>query len=288
MPFDLSKLVGKKKVDINLVVGINQVDNLGDWNGKINQPTSETKTEIQSRSKDIVKKLSSGELSVSSEQIEYYSALRAYRLHNLNGKITKYCKDGVIMINSPKEFFESDVATEMPKVVQEAAAKAMAEEDAKIEAQYGINGFLTKIAPYLNKSDIDKIKDLWDNAQARPVRVGVLGKCGVGKSTTVSNLFQGILEESEPIQINVSRIAVGNSVAQYKKYRLPKGGRLTIVDLPGYGRDVTEDATYQKIYIEELKNCDIILLIVQANSTDFADDQIMIQTLIEWKKAKII
>lgn len=32
------KIFGNKKVDINLVVGINQVDNLGPWNEKINLP----------------------------------------------------------------------------------------------------------------------------------------------------------------------------------------------------------------------------------------------------------
>ena len=42
------KIFGNKKVDINLVVGINQVDNLGPWNEKINLPTPETQKEIES------------------------------------------------------------------------------------------------------------------------------------------------------------------------------------------------------------------------------------------------
>lgn len=284
------KLFGQKKVDINLVIGINQVDNLGPWNEKINLPTPETKKEIESRAKDIKRKLSFGEMSVDKDQIDYYSALRAFRLHELNGKITKYCKDGVLMINTPLEFFDKKVATGMDERVRSAAEQKMREEDAKIEAQYGIDSFLAKLAPYIGNEDLRKLKELWHDATTRPVRVGVLGKSGVGKSTTVNNLFQGVYDEegSKTIPLNTSRIGVGNAEAQYKKYNLPKGGTLTIVDLPGYGRAVAEDETYQEIYLRELKDCDIIIMIVQANSSDLADDQVMVQTLIEWKKAGLI
>lgn len=284
------KLFGQKKVDINLVIGINQVDNLGPWNEKINLPTPETKKEIESRAKDIKRKLSFGEMSVDKDQIDYYSALRAFRLHELNGKITKYCKDGVLMINTPLEFFDKKVATGMDERVRSAAEQKMREEDAKIEAQYGIDSFLAKLAPYIGNEDLRKLKDLWHDATTRPVRVGVLGKSGVGKSITVNNLFQGVYDEegSKTIPLNTSRIGVGNAEAQYKKYNLPKGGTLTIVDLPGYGRAVAEDETYQEIYLRELKDCDIIIMIVQANSSDLADDQVMVQTLIEWKKAGLI
>lgn len=279
---------GRKKTEINLVIGINQVDNLGPWNGKINLPTESTKKGIVSRTQDIIKKLSSGEFAVSKEQIEYYSALRAFRLDHLNGKITKFCKDGVIMQNIPVSFVDERVATEMPEAIRTATKKALEEETRKIENDLGINGLLAKLSQVLGKEDLAKIQKLWDDVNARPVKVGILGKCGVGKSTTVNNLFQGELEEIEPITLNTSRLGVGNSVAQYKKYKLPKGGKLTIVDLPGYGRDLVEDETYQEIYLKELKDCDIIILIIQANSSDLVDDQVMIQTLIEWKKAGLI
>ena len=194
------------------------------------------------------------------------------------------------MINTPLEFFDEKVATGMDARVRTVAEQKMKEEDAKIEAKYGIDSFLAKLAPHISSEDLKKLQNLWHDATTRPVRVGVLGKCGVGKSTTVNNLFQGVYDEegSKTITLNTSRIGVGNAEAQYKKYNLPKGGSLTIVDLPGYGRAVAEDETYQDIYLKELKDCDIIIMIVQANSSDLADDQVMIQTLIEWKKAGLI
>lgn len=281
-------LFSRKKTPINLVIGINQVDNLGDWNDRINLPTESTTHEIETRAKDIIKKLSTGEFSVERDQIEYYSALRAFRLHELNGKLTRYCKDGALMQNSPVEFFDESVAPGMPEQVRKATAKAMAEEDAKIEAKYGINAMFAKLSTVLTKDELSKVKQLWADVQARPVRIAILGKCGVGKSTTVKNLFQGELIEASEASINTSRIHVGNSEAQYKHFRLPKGGFLTLVDLPGYGRSLMEDPSYQEIYLRELKGCDIILMIVQANSSDLKDDQIMLKTLIEWRKADMI
>ena len=47
-------------------------------------------------------------------------------------------------------------------------------------------------------------------------------------------------------------------------------------------------AGYKKIYIEELKHCDIILLIVQANDKSLVDDQYMLECLYEWSKEGLI
>ena len=129
-----------------------------DWNEKINLPTPETQKEIESRARDIKRKLSSGELSVDKDQIDYYSALRAFRLHQLNGKITKYCKDGVLMINTPLEFFDEKVATGMDARVRTVAEQKMKEEDAKIEAKYGIHCFLAKLAPHISSEDLKKLQ----------------------------------------------------------------------------------------------------------------------------------
>lgn len=287
-------LFQRKKEKLHLVVCINQVDNLGEWNDKTNLPTKETQENIQSRTDDIIEKLSSGVFSVSKEQIEYYSALRAFRLHHVNAKITTHCKDGVVMQNSPVNFFDEEIAPNIPDAAR-AILKRERDKDVKeYEEKYSIEAAIAQMAEHLSKDEIKVIQKIWQDQQAKPVHVGILGKCGVGKSTTVNNLFRGELESTEKIVeldnnlVNTSRTGVGNSEAQYKHYRLPKGGKLTIVDLPGYGRELLEDESYKQIYLRELPKCDIIILIVQANSSDLADDQAMIKTLIEWKKAKLI
>ena len=127
---------------------------------------------------------------------------------------------------------------------------------------------------------IKELKKIYEEKKQQPVKVAVLGQSGVGKTTTVNNLFNA--------NFKTSRTVVGTDKAQYKDFELGDGSIITIVDLPGYGRSVAEDKEYQQIYISELKHCDIILLIVQANDKALVDDQYMIECLYEWSKEGLI
>ena len=163
----------------------------------------------------------------------------------------------------------------MPEDVRGFYKEKSAEMDKKLEGM-GIDSLLGKIMEKLSVDDQKKLKDKWAIKKNTPIKVGVLGKAGVGKTTTVNNLFNAAFK--------VSRNAVGTTKAQYKDFTLPDGGIITIVDMPGYGRSVEEDEEYKKIYLQELPQCDIILLIIQADTKDFRDDQIMISSLYEWNK----
>lgn len=128
MDFNLrSKLGGlikrpQRKTNIpKLVIGINAVDNLGPWNDKMNLPTPETLAIINERVEDIAKKLSEGAHSASREQIEYYSALRAYRLPMLINKIA-HCS-GIITTFNPKELTDPEVALNMPKKIAKRSTR---------------------------------------------------------------------------------------------------------------------------------------------------------------------
>ena len=73
-----------------LVVGLNQVDKIGpgNWNEKFNRPSPEQEDNIQRRCEDTQQKLSES-LSIKVEQIEYYSALKRYRMYQLLTAIIK-------------------------------------------------------------------------------------------------------------------------------------------------------------------------------------------------------
>lgn len=91
-----------KKTKIpRVVIGINQVDNLGPWDSRLNLPTESTEKAIVRRTNAIVELLSKGSHSAAKEQIEHYSALRAYRMYQMLAKIAQNCKEGIIIPDKP-------------------------------------------------------------------------------------------------------------------------------------------------------------------------------------------
>ena len=48
------------------------------------------------------------------------------------------------------------------------------------------------------------------------------------------------------------------------------------------GRSLAEDREYDKIYQEMIPSCDLVFLVLQANTRDFADDEEMIDKISDW------
>lgn len=80
---------------LTLAVGLNQVDKIviDGWDDRLNLPTKEAEKQIERRANDIVAKLSTYS-SLSVSHIEYYSALKRYRLENLLSKVIMYTREG--------------------------------------------------------------------------------------------------------------------------------------------------------------------------------------------------
>ena len=274
-------LLGKpsKKRSIPIVIGINQVDNMGPWNNKIGLPTPETEQEIQARVKDIISKLSLGSTVIKRDQIEYYSALRAYRLHDMLAKLAKYSKPETIIPNHAVEITDPDVFPDMLEDVRKYIQAGIDKINKEFE-RMNFDRLVDEMGEGLSDEERKTLTNAWKAKKSETLKIGIIGKTGVGKTTTVNRLFQA--------KFVTSRTFVGTTEAQYKDFKLPDGGNLTIIDMPGYGRSIKEDEEYKKIYLNELPKCDVILLIVQGNSSDLKDDQMMIKTIEEWAKAGLI
>ncbi|GAK50613.1 hypothetical protein U14_01846 [Candidatus Moduliflexus flocculans] len=261
------------KMPLRIVVGLNQVDKLipDGWDERLNAPTEQAEEEIKRRSHDIVKKLEKF-AHLSSSHIEYYSAKKRYRLMPLLVKIVQNAYAGFKLDNvqpaDPFELAEDDVR----EFVKQEREKRKTIQQKTLKAEQ----LFSELSKILSTDELNSIKQKFTEERQIPPKVAILGKAGVGKTTTVNSLFNA--------QYRTSHTIVGTTSAQMKEFALASGGTLNIVDLPGYGRSVAEDREYEKVYQEMLPNCDLVLLVIQADSRDFADDQEMLMKITEWLK----
>ena len=164
----LGELLGSKdpvpkKMSIpKLVIGINQVDNLATndapWLSSVNLPSPELEEIIKERIQDIVEKLSSGSHSASEDQIEYFSALRAYRLPAVINKIVNQCNVYTTSFN-PKDITDPDVAIEMNDATRQILNAKMEQERQKY-SKHGIDEFVAKLMSQLEPEQAKKLKKI--------------------------------------------------------------------------------------------------------------------------------
>lgn len=106
----------------------------------------------------------------------------------------------------------------------------------------------------------------------RPLTIAIVGKAGVGKTTTVNNLFN--------TSWTVSHTVAGTYQAQSVDIPLAAGRTLRIVDMPGLGEDIQADQRYLDAYAQILPGANIILWVMQANAKDLAEDQRLIREVV--------
>jgi len=268
---------GKKntKSTFRLVIGLNQVDKMipEGWDRPLNAPTDEAEKQIERRCQDIIKRLSET-TEISEANIEYYSALKRYRLINLLSKIIQNAYAGFKLGNvQPADPFE---------LAEDPEAKAFADRERQKRVNNSAttgdanNKTLEDIKKIIPEREFQLILEKFKQETQLPPKVAVIGKSGVGKTTTINNLFNA--------KLKTSPTTVGTNQAQIKEFTLATGGTLTVIDLPGYGRSEAEDREYDKIYRQIIPSCDLVFLVIQADTRDIADDIEMINKITTWLK----
>jgi predicted GTPase len=269
-------LFGKdNKPSLRVVIALNQVDKIvpNGWDERLNTPTEAAEKQIKRRCQDIASKLAGSIREIAPSQIEYYSALQRYRLIPLIGAVTRYAFAGFkldqVQPADPFELAEKDV---QEFVVAERAKRSQGKSQEMLSKEL----MFEELKKHLSKDELNLVKQKFTQERQRPPKVAIFGKTGVGKTTTVNSLFNATWKTSHTI--------VGTTQAQMKEFTLETGGTLEIVDLPGYGGSLAEDRENEKIYQQFIPSCDLVLLVLQANSRDFSDDQEMLSNVVEWLK----
>ena len=222
----LDALFGKSQsTPVRLVIGLNQVDKImpNGWDNRLNMPTKDAEKQIQRRCEDIIRRLSR-HTNISAANIEYYSALKRYRLLPLLTKIIRNAYAGFKLDNvEPADPFE----------LADAEVKAFADEERRKRAKSqgktltDKDSIFDEMRKFLSEDELNLVLSKFKQERRVPPKVAILGKAGVGKTTTINSVFNA--------QWKTSHTVVGTTQAQMKEFSLSSGGTLSVVDLPGYG-----------------------------------------------------
>ena len=274
--FKLFKRRPKKKIPV--VLAINAVDLIEpcDWNTRINQPSEEQEVNIEKKCKRLVKDFSRIS-KLPKNQIVYYSALQYYRTTELLTAMITASKDGFILSSFPTKTFVDKITD--PAILELLEKERQANPQASILISNNpIDIMIAEMKKRLKPEDFQKFEEKFNSRMATPPRIMFLGKTGVGKTTTVAALLGKDISD-----FSVSHTTIGTQDVEVHTLEYPNGdktGQIELFDLPGYG--TADDSQYIKMYEETLPQCDLVVLIVQANDRSFADDEQIIKKLVEW------
>lgn len=114
--------------------------------------------------------------------------------------------------------------------------------------------------------------------------VAIIGKAGVGKTTTINNLFDVDDFVAEVLTFeqkgHVGDVRRGTPKAIRKRFDLKIGIGLDIIDLPGLGDDIRKDKEFEEIYRQILPQCDIVLYVLKADNRTLGEDERILQNIV--------
>lgn len=117
----------------------------------------------------------------------------------------------------------------------------------------------------------DLLKEKVRDELERPTHIAVIGKCGVGKTSTINALFG--------TDWKISHIRAATKREQVYLYESDRG-KLKISDLPGLGEDLETEEVYRALYTRVLKECEVALFVLKADTRDMLDVQRILRDVV--------
>lgn len=143
-----------------------------------------------------------------------------------------------------------------------------------------LSGLLEGIVP---KDKIDEVLDLIQKKKEEELkkapRIAIIGKTGVGKSSTINSLFGTNLSFShtEACTQEATEIVLTN-----------EKGEIIVLDMPGLGEDIERDKVHRKTYRKELPDCDIVLWILNIDDREMSYQQTQLKQIQKYCSSRLV
>lgn len=126
-----------------------------------------------------------------------------------------------------------------------------------------------------HKLFINYFRKAFNREIQRPPRIALIGRTGVGKSSTLNSLFgtKLLVRHTKPATKKPTRVPINKN----KKPIKGKKGDLIFFDMPGVGEDIEIDEKYVMVYQDILVDCDVIVWVVEDDGRDLAYDKWFIE-----------
>ncbi|KJS05345.1 MAG: hypothetical protein VR77_08850 [Flavobacteriales bacterium BRH_c54] len=110
-------------------------------------------------------------------------------------------------------------------------------------------------------------------------KIAIIGKTGVGKSSTINNLFR--------VNLGVSHFEACTKDAEPVIISNGKG-KIIIYDMPGLGEDLDKDEQHKKLYKKVLPQCDVVLWILNIADREMSSQQTHIKEISEYLENTLV
>lgn len=140
-----------------------------------------------------------------------------------------------------------------------------------------------KDKPNLTDEEKEKVfklvKQKREEELSHPPTIALIGKTGVGKSSTINSLFN--------ISLGVSHSESCTQKATPTRFSNGKG-EIIIYDMPGLGEDEEKDEEHKLEYKRILPQCDVVLWIMNVADREMSSQQIYIREIMTYLEGRLV
>lgn len=128
-----------------------------------------------------------------------------------------------------------------------------------------------KVLEFLYKKKEEELKN--------SPKIALIGKTGVGKSSTINSLFK--------TKLNFSHTEACTQTAD--PIVLTNGkGEIIVYDMPGLGEDEEKDLIHIETYKRVLPQCDVVLWILNIDDREMSYQQMLIRQIKEYCESRLV